>query len=194
MATEVLEQSTGQCVTRRRAPIEEFWALSESVLPTEYVNGEIVMSPSPTRTHQLVSRSIFRALDDFARKETAGEVLYSPLGVVSPSGDVVQPDIFFLTPQEFKRASSGQRMNVVPSLIVEVLSPGSMTYDTLTKRELYEQNGVREYWIVDADKRSIAQLVLHKKHYVLTELGERETIRGAVLSGFEMNVGDLIGL
>ena len=74
MATEVLEQTADeQRLTRRRALIEEFRALSESVLPTEYVNGEIVMSPSPTRTHQLVSRSIFRALDDFARKETVGE-------------------------------------------------------------------------------------------------------------------------
>jgi Uma2 family endonuclease len=197
MATEVLEHASettgGQRLTRRRAPIEEFCALPESTLPTEYINGEIVMSPSPTRVHQLVSRSIFRALDDFVRKAAVGEILYAPLDVVLPSGDVVQPDVFYLTPQEFKRASSGQRMRVVPSLIVEVLSPGSVVYDTLTKRGLYEQNGVREYWIVDAEKRSIAQLVLRKKHYALAELGEGDAIKGAVLSGFEMNVGELLG-
>jgi Uma2 family endonuclease len=195
MATEVVEQATNeQRLTRRRASIEEFWALPESVLPIEYVNGEIVMSPSPTRVHQLVLRSIFRALDDFVRKEAAGEVIFSPLDVVLPSGDVVQPDIFFLTPQEFKRASVGKRMHVVPSLAIEILSPGSMTYDILTKRALYEQNRVREYWIVDTEKRSIAQLVLQKKHYALTELAEGDSVKSSVLTGFEMNVGELIGL
>jgi Uma2 family endonuclease len=198
MATEVFEPVTETPdeprLTRRRATVEEFWSLPESVLPAEYVNGEIIMSPSPTRDHQLVSRSIFRALDGFVRKEAVGEVLYSPLDVVLPSGDVVQPDIFYLTRQEYKRASAGQRMHVVPSLIVEILSPGSLTYDTLTKRELYEQNGVREYWIVDVEKRSIAQLVLRKKHYALTELGEGEAIKGVVLAGFEMQVGELLGV
>ena len=58
---------------------------------------------------------------------------------------------------------------------------------------MYEQNGVREYWIVDAEKRSIAQLVLRKKHYALTELGEGDRVKGAVLSGFEMKVGELLG-
>jgi hypothetical protein len=42
-------------------------------------------------------------------------------------------------------------------------------------------------------ERTIAQLVLRKKHYALTELGEADAIKGAVLSGFEMTVGELLG-
>jgi Uma2 family endonuclease len=53
---------------------------------------------------------------------------------------------------------------------------------------------VREYWIVDPfETRSVAQLVLKKKHYVLTELGESDVIKGAVLAGFEASVGELLG-
>jgi Uma2 family endonuclease len=85
------------------------------------------------------------------------------------------------------------RVRCVPLFAVEILSPSTMTHDTITKRELYEQNGVREYWIVDVDGRSIAQFVLRKKHYVLTELGESDVIRGAVLAGFEAGVGELLG-
>jgi Uma2 family endonuclease len=52
---------------------------------------------------------------------------------------------------------------------------------------------VREYWIVDLETRSIAQLVLRKKHYALTEAGESDVIKSAVLAGFEMKVGELLG-
>ncbi|HEU4597628.1 MAG TPA: Uma2 family endonuclease [Pyrinomonadaceae bacterium] len=193
MTTEVLEHAA-ETLTRRRATLEEFWALPESMLHVEYVNGEIVMAPAPTHSHQLVSRNIFRALDSFVIKEALGEVFYSPFDIILPSGAVVQPDVFFVTAQEYKRVSSTPRLHVVPALIVEILSPGSITHDTLTKRELYEQNGVREYWIVDIEKRDIAQLVLRKKHYALTELGEGDVIRGAVLAGFESHVGELLGL
>jgi Uma2 family endonuclease len=77
---------------------------------------------------------------------------------------------------------------------VEILSPGSIKHDTITKRAIYEKNSVREYWIVDPEARSIAQFVLRKKHYVVTELFENDTIRSAVLSGFEARVGALLGL
>jgi Uma2 family endonuclease len=63
----------------------------------------------------------------------------------------------------------------------------------LRKRALYEKNGVREYWVVDVERRTVARLVLRRKHYVVTELGESDTIRASVLSGFEMTVGELLG-
>jgi Uma2 family endonuclease len=194
MATEVLEEATEPTLTRRRAPIEEFWSLPESVLPVEYVNGEIIMAPAPTPGHQIAARAIFRALDRFVLQESLGEVYFSPFDVVLPSGEVVQPDIFFLTPPEAGRVSPGKRLHAAPALVVEILSPGTATHDTITKRELYEKNGVREYWIVDLDAKGIAQLVLRKKRYAVTELGAADTVKGAVLEGFEAVVGELIGL
>jgi Uma2 family endonuclease len=193
MATEVLEQATEERLIRRRASAEEFWSLPESVLPTEYIDGEIIMAPSPTVAHQSASRSIFRALDKFAAASAAEQLFYAPLDVVLPSGDVVQPDIFFLGKEDVRRAKKHGRVRCAPLFAVEILSPGSATHDTIRKRELYEKNGVREYWIVDVESRGIAQLVLRKKHYALTELGESDVIKGAVLAGFEMKVGQLLG-
>ena len=193
MATEVLEQPTEERLTRQRATAEEFWSLPESVLPVEYINGEIVMAPSPTVAHQSASRSIFRALDKSLPAEAADRLFYAPLDVALPSGDVVQPDIFFLSEEDAERAKKRGRLRCAPVFVIEILSPGSATLDTITKRELYEKNGVREYWIVNVDERSIAQFVLKKKHYALTELGESDVINGAVLAGFEANVGGLLG-
>ncbi|HEX7175605.1 MAG TPA: Uma2 family endonuclease [Pyrinomonadaceae bacterium] len=194
MATEVLEPTTEQRLTHRAASIEEFWALPESVLLTEYINGEILMAPAPVPLHQFVLGNIFTALGNFARNNSLGTIFLSPVDVVLPSGDVVQPDVVFLTSRDAKRALAAKRVHATPPLLVEIISPGSITHDTLRKRNLYERNGVREYWIVDPAARTISQLVLRKKHYALTEHVEADAIRSAVLSGFEMNVGELLGL
>lgn len=194
MATEVLEQASGrQHLTRRAAPVEEFWALPESMLPTEYVNGEIITAPTPTSLHQRVVGSVFFKLTRFVSETDAGEVFLSPLDVVLPSGDVVQPDVFFLTGEQVERGVEN-RVKVAPALAVEILSPSSVKHDTLTKRDLYERNRVREYWVVDPRARTIDQLVLRKKHYALTQHLEDDTIKSAALAGFEMRVGELLGL
>jgi Uma2 family endonuclease len=194
MTTEVLEQSAEERLIRRRASAEEFWSLPESVLPTEYIDGEIIMAPSPNMAHQSTSRNIFRALDRAVGTEAADQLFYAPLDVILPSGDVVQPDIFFLAKEDVRRAKEeGGRVRCAPLLVIEILSPGSVAHDTLTKRALYEKNGVREYWIVNQAARTIAQLVLRRRHYVLTELGASDIIRASVLAGFEMEVGELLG-
>jgi Uma2 family endonuclease len=194
MATEVLEHATEERLIRRRAPVEEFWALPESVLPTEYIDGEIVMAPSPTFEHQSASKHIFRSLDRFAGDAAINQLSYAPLDVILPSGDVVQPDIFFLAKEDVRRARRQGRVRCAPLFVVEIISPGSVTHDTIRKRDLYERNGVREYWIVDLKKRTVVQLVLRRKRYVLTELGESDVIKASVLAGFEMKVGELLGV
>jgi Uma2 family endonuclease len=193
MTTEVIQQTSQQRRLRRKATIEEFWALPESVLPTEYINGEIIMAPTPTVPHQAVLLNIFRSVDEFVRRNALGSVLISPLDVVLPTGEVVQPDLFFLTAEEWERARLAKRVQDAPSFVVEILSPGSVRHDTITKRKLYEQNNVREYWIVDPNVRTIAQLILRGSHYELTELMESDLIKSTVLAGFEMSIGEMIG-
>lgn len=201
MATEVLERAPER-LTRRRATVEEFWSLPESLRHIEYINGEIIEIPTPTIAHQSALRNIFSTLHTFVwdkslkkspQDNVADRLFFAPLDVALPSGDVIQPDIFFLAKEGAERARRDDRVRCAPLFAVEILSPVSITLDTLTKRALYERNGVREYWIVDVDGKSIAQLVLRKKHYVLTELGESGVIKGAVLAGFEANVGELLG-
>lgn len=195
MATEVMEreQAAEPLLKRRRATIEEFSALPESVLPTEYVNGEIIVPPTPTVLHQAILGNLYYALRVFVERAGLGRIFSSPLDVVLPTGDVVQPDIFFLTPKQTEKALGAKRVEAVPPFLIEILSPGSVKHHTMTKRALYEKCGVREYWIVDARERSITQPILRKKHFVVTELGEGDTVKASVLAGFEANVGELIG-
>ena len=194
MATEVLEQPTEERLIRRRASVEEFWSLPESVLPTEYIDGEIIMAPAPTVPHQTVRGNIYYVLRTFVQGTKLGRIYDSPLDVVLPTGEIVQPDVFFLSAKQVERVRAAKRAETVPPFLVEILSPGSVMHDTVRKRAVYEKNGVREYWIVNVEDRSIAQLVLRKRHYTLTELGEADTIKGVVLAGFEVTVGELFDM
>ena len=200
MATEVLEQATEERLIRRRASVEEFWSLPESLRHIEYIDGHIVTFPTPSLLHQRILGNLFVALYDFvkgsgletvAEGKKVGRLFIKPLDVALPSGDVVQPDLFFLTTEDAARAREEERVECSPLFAVEVLSPVTARHDTLTKRALYEKNGVREYWMVDVNERSVVQLVLRKKHYALTELGETDTIKAVVLAGFEVVVGEL---
>jgi Uma2 family endonuclease len=203
MTTEVLEQVTGERAIRCRASVEEFWSLPESLRHIEYIDGYIVTFPTPSLLHQSVLGNVFMALYDFVEEtglekiaggKKVSRLFVKPLDVALPSGGVVQPDLFFLAMADAKRAREEQRVRCAPLFAVEILSPATAKHDALTKRVLYEKNGVREYWLVDAEERIIWQLVLRRKRYALTGLRESDVIKGAVLAGFEMTVGELLGV
>ena len=71
--------------------------LPESNLPTELWDGELVMSPAPTPSHQTIVGSFYRAIDAFVRDNKAGRVFLSPLDVILSQHRVVQPDVFFVS-------------------------------------------------------------------------------------------------
>ncbi len=179
--------------SRRAATLKEFWSLPESVLPTEYINGEIIMAPAPTVPHQRVLGNLYFLLRQFVAANGLGECFFSPLDVVLPTGDVVQPDVIFLPTAEAEAVKGANRIDGAPPLLVEILSPGSVRHDTLTKRALYERNGVSEYWIVDPETRTLVQLFLRGGSYAAAELSGTDAVRSEVLKGFEAKVADLLG-
>src|SRR3954463_8673258 len=119
MTIQVIQEETSERMTRYKATIEEFWALPESLQHIEYINGEIVMAPTPTVAHQAVLRNLFRELDKYVLSTSTGSIFFSPLDVVLPNGDVVQPDAFFLTNEEMEQARGAKRVHGAPSLLVE---------------------------------------------------------------------------
>ena len=73
--------------------------------------------------------------------------------------------------------------------MIEVVSPGSGQRDYVEKREEYFQFGVREYWIVDAEKQTIEQYVLARgDRYELVLKSSSGSIRSKVIDGFEIPI------
>lgn len=119
----------------------------------ELIDGKAyAMAPAPTINHQALAGQLFRQIDE-ALDGAPCRALIAPVDVLLPASDedskqaktVVQPDILVVCDP----AKLTER-NVcgVPDWIIEVLSPATARHDHLTKRALYEQAGVREYWLV----------------------------------------------
>jgi Uma2 family endonuclease len=82
-----------------------------------------------------------------------------------------------------------------PDFIAEVLSPSNASEDRSVRRDVYAEAGVREYWIVDPDARSIEAFVLHGVKYRRTATAPAEDkISSIVVAGFETVVGDVCPL
>ncbi|MEO0186691.1 MAG: Uma2 family endonuclease, partial [candidate division WOR-3 bacterium] len=83
----------------------------------------------------------------------------------------------------------------VPDLIVEIVSPSTTRRDTVVKKEIYENFGVKEYWIVYPDEKAIEVWVLGDKgKYELYSFAEKEgKVKSKVLEGLEIDLKEVFG-
>ena len=58
-----------------------------------------------------------------------------------------------------------------PDLVIEILSPSTQRHDRLTKFNLYQRAGVREYWIIDTSSKSVQVFVLEDGRYTAKDFG-----------------------
>ncbi|HJS48481.1 MAG TPA: Uma2 family endonuclease [Gemmatimonadales bacterium] len=118
----------------------------------EAVHGELLVSPSPRRTHQVVVGSLFLELAPYVRRWGLGQVLVAPFDLVHGRTSLVVPDVLVL-----RAGAEGEAMCQLRDaiLLVEVLSPSSRKPDRFTKRRLYQEAGVPAYWMVDVDSGAV---------------------------------------
>ena len=138
------------------------WGEDERI---EIINGEAVMMAPPSRIHQKVSVAITAQLYNFLEGKKC-EVYPAPFGVrlFEEDGDspddvdtMVEPDISVICD---RGKLDGKGCKGAPDMVVEILSPSTRRHDRLVKLGLYQRAGVREYWIVDPDNRSVQVLTL----------------------------------
>lgn len=124
----------------------------------ETVYGELVVSPSPRPSHQVVVGRLHVALTTYLARHRVGITLLSPADISWGRDDVlVQPDLFVLPIEQARAATSANAWTRIHHLLlaVEVLSPSSVRADRFTKRTLYQKMGVPLYWIVDVDAHTV---------------------------------------
>jgi Uma2 family endonuclease len=88
-------------------------------------------------------------------------VLYAPVGVRLSDDTVLEPDLLVVLTENASRIGE-HVVDGPPDIVVEILSPGSARRDLGLKRTEYETAGVREYWIVDPETRSVEVLALEE--------------------------------
>ena len=174
------------------------WRFEERV---ELIKGKIFkMSPAPSRWHQrasiVLSSAIFnflenkqfeiytapfdvRLIDSKKKKKKSNKEIYS----------VVQPDICVICDPE-KLDDRG--CNGAPDWIIEILSPGNNKKEVDNKFRLYEENGVREYWVVYPSEQHVLVFDLGDEKYQLRKIytGEDAAPVG-IFSDFEINLQEV---
>ena len=144
------------------------WKFEERL---ELFRGKIFkMSPAPNRYHQEISGNLYFNLAKILKKSSCN--LYAaPFDVrlqkLKANDEkvttVVQPDLCVIC-DENKLDDKG--CNGAPDLIVEILSPGNSKKEMGIKFDLYEENEVKEYWIVDPSEKTVLMYVLKENKYV----------------------------
>lgn len=158
----------------------------------ELINGElIIMAPAPRTAHQLVEGKLGSRLFIFVETNELGWVFFAPTDVVLSDTVVVQPDLLFIS-KERLRIITEDNIRGAPDLVIEIPSPSTAGRDRTIKRTLYAIHGVREYWQVDTDAKTVTVLLLGADGYELVGIyGEGQTLTSPILTGFSLNLDDI---
>jgi Uma2 family endonuclease len=146
------------------------WHFKERV---ELIKGKVFkMSPAPSSFHQDISGNLFFELRNFVNKGSC-KLYAAPFDVrlinfKESTADnqivtVVQPDLCVICDRNKidKKGCVGS-----PDLIIEILSPGNSRKEMDIKYDLYEENKVLEYWIVNPSEKTISIFVLENNRYI----------------------------
>ncbi len=126
----------------------------------EVIFNELIMSPSPSRDHQLILIKLSSLLFQFLEARQTGTLLSAPFDVYFDTQvSVVQPDLFVVL-KEDEEIIQKNGVHGKPALVIEVIST-NRAYDTKRKRALYEKAGVKEYFMIDPENKNTTLLTLN---------------------------------
>lgn len=130
----------------------------------ELLEGEIVMTPSPSFDHQRAAGELFFVLRSACPAGLV--VLPAPFDVELEVASVVEPDLLVV-----ERDRPEQRgLTGAPLLVVEILSPSTRGRDQVRKKALYERSGVPSFWVVDPEVPSLTAWELREGRYEVAAL------------------------
>jgi Uma2 family endonuclease len=166
----------------------------------ELVNGFVrLMSPVPRLSHQRIIMNLVLGLGMKLRDCDCGcQIFATPLDVRLPENGekedgliytVVQPDICVICdPLKLdERGCLG-----APDLIVAIQSLATAKYDLNIKYKIYEDSGVKEYWVVPVGTNTVIKFVLRPDgKYDDGTVYEKGTVQSTVLPYLEIELSDV---
>lgn len=120
----------------------------------EVIEGILVRESSPTYRHQSIVVYATALIFNHLREDQRPGWLVAPFGVRLSEDTVFQPDFLYVQPDR-RGLIAARAVMGAPDLVGEVLSPSTEKRDLGIKRDLYAQHGVREYWIIDPEARTV---------------------------------------
>jgi Uma2 family endonuclease len=171
------------------------WQFEERL---ELIKGKIFkMTPAPNRAHQDASGQLFNLLFNFLKNQPC-KVYFAPFDVRLPKKsifdkevyNVLQPDICVIC--DLSKLDDKGCIGA-PDVVIEILSPGNSKKEMSNKFIVYQESGVKEYWIISPIEKTLTNYILREDGLFSANKPfiEDDLFTTVILPGFEMKVGDI---
>jgi Uma2 family endonuclease len=161
---------------KRPETMVDVYRLLPEGTPIQVIDNEFYMSPAPNFTHFNTVDGIIDALKKAVVTKNSGRVIFAPVDVFLGDKNAIQPDIFYID-NDNSHIISENGIYGAPDIIIEVLSPGNQNADLVKKKMVYEEFGVKEYFIVNPDDQHVITYWLDNEKYQ-----EQSTQKGRLVS------------
>jgi len=151
----------------------------------EIIHGEAYAMSAPNTSHQTILTEMVRQFANFLLGKKC-RVYPAPFDVrlffkEDESDDtVVQPDITVICEKK-KRGKEGCRG--APEFVAEILSPSNTAIETKRKFDVYHEAGVKEYWVLNSEDKTLIVYLFKGKKVTTHTYGENDTVPVAMLKG-----------
>lgn len=139
-------------VKRAALTYQDYLQLPDDGRRYEIIEGDLCESPAPSMKHQWTATQLTAVLGAHVYDNDLGHLYSAPTDVYLSDGSIVQPDVLFIS-RERLHIVTDPNVRGAPDLVIEIISPSSVTTDQETKRDLYAQFGVRHYWVFEPAAR-----------------------------------------
>jgi len=183
--------ATVQTKKMTAAEFAEKYANSE--VRAELIRGE-VHEMSPTKTpHGKYTMRVSIPIGQYVQEHGLGEVFAAETGFLIRHSDgnesVRAPDMAFIRVERLPEEEPQEYWDIMPDLVIEVLSSGDRTKDVYEKTQMWLEAGVRLVWNVDPYKQTVT---VHRADGSVQTLGPGDILSGEdVLPGFELPVSQI---
>lgn len=148
-----------ESILRRRLTLADYEALPDDA-DYEIIDGELYLSPRALPYHQVIAARLTIDIGVHAESRHLGTVVPDADLIIDAKNTYISPDIMYFTAEHYARINPNDFIQVIPDLVVEVISPSSERYDLVRKRTLYASLGVPHYWIANPRTQSVEENVL----------------------------------
>lgn len=135
----------------------------------EIIGGKKIMAPSANTTHNAIGGRLYMFIGTYLDAKDLGYCFTDSAEIHFPDGSLFQPDFSVVLKENEGILNWGGDIYGVPDMVVEVLSRSTKKRDVTVKKDTYEANGVREYWIVDPWAKSVAVYLLRDGKYIFDD-------------------------
>ena len=133
----------------------------------ETIGGEKFMAPSANAYHNNIMGGIYTLISMYVRQNKLGHVFTDSVDVYLPDGNIFKPDLVVVKKENAAIINWQGGIHGVPDMVVEVLSRSTRRKDLTVKKDAYESNGVKEYWVIDPWGKAVDVYILRDGKFEL---------------------------